>query len=1265
MTRSIQRIWKRVLSAMLVFALLIPMIPVPVFAEEAFATPTTYAGQVEVVTGYLEEARDLIDTPVPDGGEYNPEEFQAAITEFIRKVERDLHIVSVLYDGNIQNDKYYVEVWTDVWGARWKDTYPRKSQSTREENAFYFFKEGGFAEGFSVGPIGYRLEYRSSFHPTYSSGLFGIGENKTDVVAIMYNTVESLKLGNSYMTDSERAIFRYNKSLAALQAIKENPAGIVTAVLQDSSNEDLRLFIADLNLIIDSLDDIIRTIDTLQRMGIGKDLLDPILAQVGMNYDTLIELTKLRDTLRAIGIDVSGEANIEDSIAPAISIAVKAAIDFSIGIAQTKIWLSGDYNGAADTLEEAYKTLVDGATKELKKVLAPTMKIVEDIRPYLGMMSATISLVDHTATLTDQIKGLSDDFTVGGLSEATYTMAYSLEDIADLLTAFKGTELGDKLAVLLENTDVGDSVAEGTAGLLNKLIEELIKQDVGISGSDLGFLRDTANSLLASGLENPTALVPLLRTSADILKRVAELEGGIQDIIDGDYESAWIALSNNFGSMIRNTVKMWNELVALFETPAAAEAGTFAMSMGTGDMNLETLKEDEFLTTFAQGISDEATETLGVLKDPSASSTQKLAKINAFKDFLKDIGKFVGALEEVNKNVKNACTWAEHNLSREDAKAFTEQLARHYVERMRDCVKSGLNSHTLRNIIDEMKEITSEIKDLLCLVKATGDFEIRATKVDDETAFYTFTTNYDGLREKLDGLLNSLGISTGYTVNSPENLFEMDENALQASGELAEGTYSVKVAYKLFFHVCGHDVVCTLGTKWVDVEIGAGTEEPELTLTGISITPPTRTTYTVGDALDLTGLVVMGTYEDANGTVSNREISSDNYLVNPAGGTILGDAKEIPVVVAVGDFSETFSVTVSPGEEEKQAFTVTFNANEGTLAAGAPGSERVEDGTEIILPGATRANYTLNGWYDGEVNVGKGGSKYVVSKDVILMARWSANTSGGSSGRGTPTIQIKNEEVPLSGAFSLMSLPAEPKDGIVYYVDNSGKTIFVPFCFVIGDRVYFFGQAGIDYHVKSNPKQFGDAAEHWAHDNILAIASREVFQGYPDNSFQPNSPMTRGMLASVLARMAMADTGAYTARVFDDVAPDTWYGPSVAWAFEKGIVSGVGNNKFDPNANVTRQEISVMLSRFVHFMEIEMKEGNAIPFADLNLASTWAKAAITDMQKYEILAGKANNVFDPYADSTRAEIAAMLHRLIQTSITYAQQVDAEKVKEAK
>ena len=262
------------------------------------------------------------------------------------------------------------------------------------------------------------------------------------------------------------------------------------------------------------------------------------------------------------------------------------------------------------------------------------------------------------------------------------------------------------------------------------------------------------------------------------------------------------------------------------------------------------------------------------------------------------------------------------------------------------------------------------------------------------------------------------------------------------------------------------------------------------------------------------------------------------------------------------------------------------------------------------------------------------------------------DVAGGSG------LDITDNDVPLAG-WSLMWIDSiEDTESIIYY-DKGDSTVFVPLSYQIGDRTYFFGYPFNSYHIKPNHKEFSDITGHWAADNIIFVAGREASLGFPDGRFDPNAQMTRAMLATVLARMIIADLSDFNYRMFDDVDPYAWYGPSVAWAYEYGVVEGIGGGKFDPNGNVTRQDMCLMIERFLDAFGIELmasgKDGieNDDAFFDEDRIGFWAADAVAHMVEHGILQGRPGNQLDPRGFSTRAEVATVLFRLVESAVTEA------------
>jgi len=170
----------------------------------------------------------------------------------------------------------------------------------------------------------------------------------------------------------------------------------------------------------------------------------------------------------------------------------------------------------------------------------------------------------------------------------------------------------------------------------------------------------------------------------------------------------------------------------------------------------------------------------------------------------------------------------------------------------------------------------------------------------------------------------------------------------------------------------------------------------------------------------------------------------------------------------------------------------------------------------------------------------------------------------------------------------------------------------------------------------------------WFYDDVKFVHQNGLFAGTSANTFSPQMPMTRGMVVTVLGRLAGIDLADYSGVSFDDVDTAQWYAPHVKWAAEMGIVSGVGNNNYAPDSDISRQDLAVILYNYAVKMGITLPETEtAADFDDGTDIASYAAAAVTAMQKAGVISGKPGNVFDPQGIATRAEVAAMLHRFVE------------------
>jgi len=182
----------------------------------------------------------------------------------------------------------------------------------------------------------------------------------------------------------------------------------------------------------------------------------------------------------------------------------------------------------------------------------------------------------------------------------------------------------------------------------------------------------------------------------------------------------------------------------------------------------------------------------------------------------------------------------------------------------------------------------------------------------------------------------------------------------------------------------------------------------------------------------------------------------------------------------------------------------------------------------------------------------------------------------------------------------------------------------------------------------NNLKSFEDITG-WFEDAVKFVTARELFKGTADNSFSPNLPMTRAMLVTVLYRLSHSELPVAPSRnatEFDDVSED-YYFDSVNWAYSLGTISGMGNQRFAPFDNITREQLAVMLYNYAkaHNLLVQV-DGSSQQFDDSDIISSWAKEAIDYAVKTSLMKGKGNNMLDPKGYATRAEVAAMLQNFI-------------------
>ena len=180
-----------------------------------------------------------------------------------------------------------------------------------------------------------------------------------------------------------------------------------------------------------------------------------------------------------------------------------------------------------------------------------------------------------------------------------------------------------------------------------------------------------------------------------------------------------------------------------------------------------------------------------------------------------------------------------------------------------------------------------------------------------------------------------------------------------------------------------------------------------------------------------------------------------------------------------------------------------------------------------------------------------------------------------------------------------------------------------------------------------NAKPFTDVSEDdWFASATRFVSSHELFNGFPDGSFQPYEAMNRAMLVTVLWRLEnKAASGFETA--YADVLSGQYYSEALAWGTENGIITGYDDGLYRPEQSVSRQEMALILYRYMSRIGYDTSARAELDkFSDGGETASWASEAVQWAVASGIINGRTDGTLDPQGYASRAEVATMFQRLV-------------------
>lgn len=182
-----------------------------------------------------------------------------------------------------------------------------------------------------------------------------------------------------------------------------------------------------------------------------------------------------------------------------------------------------------------------------------------------------------------------------------------------------------------------------------------------------------------------------------------------------------------------------------------------------------------------------------------------------------------------------------------------------------------------------------------------------------------------------------------------------------------------------------------------------------------------------------------------------------------------------------------------------------------------------------------------------------------------------------------------------------------------------------------------------EYVLDTQNKNFNDIKDR----RIDLLISMGIIKGEPDNNFYPENNVTRAEVITMLANLSREEIKKSNQIVFNDTPINEWYFDTIMWGYNKGIISGY-QNKFEPDEFITREDLAVMLTKYLEIIEGYQFEELEPDFNDNIEMYDYSKKSIANLANLKLVTGEPNNKFAPKSFATRYEMVIILTNFLDT-----------------
>lgn len=318
----------------------------------------------------------------------------------------------------------------------------------------------------------------------------------------------------------------------------------------------------------------------------------------------------------------------------------------------------------------------------------------------------------------------------------------------------------------------------------------------------------------------------------------------------------------------------------------------------------------------------------------------------------------------------------------------------------------------------------------------------------------------------------------------------------------------------------------------------------------------------------------------------------------------------------------------------------TISANDGTnftveKASGVKvvGSDNSETTYTQVDQGGSSGGSSSGGSSSGGSS--SGGST-TTTRTITIQSSFGGKVTASASQAAQGKV-ITLTALPNSG-YVLKSLTVTIASGTSVPVANqsSGKYTFtMPAAAVTVKAVFAAQETDPDF-------PFADVAKgSWYYEGVRYAYENGLMSGTGEGTFSPDLPTSRGMLVTILYRLAGSPAAGSAS--FTDVAKGQWYADGVAWASANGVVSGYPDGSFRPNDTITREQMAAILYQYARIQgKLDDSRADLSIFSDLDSLSAYAKEPMSWAVAQGLFSGVSADTLAPGGSTTRAQAAVIL-----------------------